>query len=135
MSDPTASSLPDRLRAALLAARKARDAAATSALRSTLAAIENAEAVAVPEPPAGGDSAIAGSRAGLGAGEAHRRELSDVAVLAIVGAEVDDLRNSADEYERLGRDVESAALRRGADAVDAVVAGQGGRTTSSRPDR
>ena len=41
----TASPLRDRLRAALLAARRARDAETVSTLRTALAALENAEAV------------------------------------------------------------------------------------------
>jgi uncharacterized protein len=43
-----ASPVPDRLRAALRAALKARDTAAAAALRSALAAIGNAEALPAP---------------------------------------------------------------------------------------
>ena len=42
-------SLPERLAADLLVARKARDAAAVNALRTTLAALANAEAPSAPE--------------------------------------------------------------------------------------
>ena len=57
-----------RLRRALSAALKARNATATSALRSALSAIANAEAVDPgPGRPAGAGSAhVAGAVAGLG---------------------------------------------------------------------
>lgn len=60
-----------RLQLALRAALKARDTVATSALRSALAAIDNASAVpARPSPGVGtGSVHIAGAASGLGASE------------------------------------------------------------------
>ncbi|TML43448.1 MAG: hypothetical protein E6G27_01660 [Actinobacteria bacterium] len=73
-SPPDVEPLRVRLRQALTTARKARDAVAVSVLRSTLAAIDNAEAVdghdAVRIPTSRG-GAIAGAVSGLG--RARRR--------------------------------------------------------------
>ena len=71
-----------RLRWALGDALKARDADTVSALRSAMSAIGNAEAVEPgPGRPAGTGSAhFAGTVAGLGAGEAERRRLTEADV-------------------------------------------------------
>ncbi len=111
-----------RLRTALTTAMKARDRDVAGALRTVLAALDNAEAVAAPEPPVGADSPIAGALSGLGAGEAPRRELTETDVAMIVHAEIADLRASADDYDRLGRHDRANGLRAGADAVAAAVA-------------
>ena len=66
--------LRDRLRAALPAALKARDRTAVAALRSALAAIDNAEAVDASDVHAG---AIEASAPGPGAAERPRRELTE----------------------------------------------------------
>ncbi|MFD3744911.1 hypothetical protein [Nocardia sp. NPDC058633] len=92
-------SLRERLRAALKPAMKARDLGAVSALRSALAAIDNAEAVDLGERRAG---AMEDSPVGLGAAEASRRDLTDVDIEAIVRREIDERRVAATEYERLG---------------------------------
>ena len=110
-----------RLRTALTAAMKTRDRDVAAALRTVLAALDNAEAVAAPEPPIGTDTLIAGSLAGLGAGDAPRRELTEADVAAIVDAEIADLRASADDYDRLGRHDRANGLRAGAEAVAAAV--------------
>jgi uncharacterized protein YqeY len=100
-----ASGLRADLRSALARAIKARDPVAASALRSALAAVENAEAIdAATVPKAGaGDARVAGSLVGLGAGEAERRPLTAAEVEAIVRAEVTERRAAALEYRRLGR--------------------------------
>ena len=100
-------SLPDRLRGALRAALKDRDAAATAALRSALSAIANAEAV----DPVPVDLVPA---VGVGAREAPRRELTDDQVVAIVRAEVTDREAAAREYDGLGRPERAERLRAGA---------------------
>ena len=76
-----------RLQQALRSALKARDAGAVSALRSALGAIGNAEAVDPgPAQPAGAGSVhVAGAVAGLGAGEAGRRQLTEADVAARQG--------------------------------------------------
>lgn len=79
-------SLRLRMRQALPEAMRARDKAAVNALRATLAALDNAEAVPVDEagPRA---SAMEHSPVGVGATEAARRELSERGVLDVVRAE------------------------------------------------
>jgi uncharacterized protein YqeY len=99
-----------RLRDALVAAMKARDRLAVGALRSTLAAIDNAEAVDTTAVPSG-SLAIESSPAGVGAAEAERRALSDDDVARIVRAEVADREAAALEYDRAGRAERAAALR------------------------
>ena len=107
-----------RLRRALGDALKARDASTVSALRSALSAIGNAEAVDPgPTRTAGTGSAhFAGPVAGLGAGEAERRHLTEADVAAIVRAEAAERGAAASEYERGGHTAEAARLRHGSGA-------------------
>jgi uncharacterized protein len=77
-------SLRVRLRQALPEAMRARDGVAVSALRATLAALDNAEAVPVAETRG---AAIEQAPVGAGATEVARRELSERAVVDIVRAE------------------------------------------------
>jgi uncharacterized protein len=96
---------------------KARDKAAVSALRATLAALDNAEAVA----PAGEQlrgQAIEEAPIGAGATEVARQVLSEDDVVRIVRAEADEREKAAAEYRELGRDdraeqlsAEAAVLR------------------------
>ncbi|MFF4114979.1 GatB/YqeY domain-containing protein [Streptomyces sp. NPDC001714] len=65
---------------------RARDKAAVSALRATLAALDNAEAVSVDETELRG-LALEASPVGAGATEAARRELSEHDVVRVVRAE------------------------------------------------
>ena len=102
--------LRDRLRAAVPAAMKARDRRTISALRSTLAAIDNAEAVEIRDVRAG---AIEMSPVGLGAAEVARREQ----VAAIVRGEVEERRAAAVAYEAAGRGDKAAELTAEADAL------------------
>lgn len=116
--------LRERLRAALLSARKARDATAVSALRTALAAIDNAEAVAPPAQAAGVEAQsehIAGTAGPLGSGEAARAELTEDAMRAIVAAEVDERRAAAAAYEARGEAARAAELRAEADVLAAQL--------------
>ncbi|MFB7875388.1 GatB/YqeY domain-containing protein [Nocardia sp. NPDC056064] len=97
--DQPAGSLRERLRAGLKPAMKARDRGAVSALRSVLAAIDNAEAVDAGAVKAG---ALEDSAVGLGAAEAPRRELTDDDIERIVRREIGERRDAAVEYDRLG---------------------------------
>jgi uncharacterized protein YqeY len=102
---------------------KARDTAAVGALRSALAAIDNAEAVeARPLPPTAtglpdvvesvpGHPGVAGSVAGLGAAEVRRRSLTEAEMGEIVRAEVADRESAALDYERAGRHDRAERLR------------------------
>ena len=90
----TASPLRDRLRAAMLDARRARDAETTSTLRTALAALENAEAV-----PAGARAgALEDAPVGAGATEAERRQLTDADELAVLDAEIASLLEAGQAY-------------------------------------
>lgn len=104
------SSLRRRLRAALPAAMKSRDRTAVAALRGTLAAIDNAEAVAPAEDTQRGQ-AIEQVAIGAGATEVARRELTDDDVLRIVRAEVDEREAAALTYEQSGRTDRAEQLR------------------------
>jgi uncharacterized protein YqeY len=120
-----ASSIQALLRNALTEALSSRDSVAVAALRSALSAIANAEAV----PSANGSRVVgsehvAGAVAGLGAGDAARRDLTEPDVAAIVAAEISDRRSAAGEYELLGRSDRSVRLRREADVLADLLAGR-----------
>jgi uncharacterized protein len=93
----------------LKAALKARDRVAISAIRSALAAIDNAEAVATDHRPFGG--AIESSPIGVGATEAQRRDLTDADLRSVINNEVRERSTAADEYEQLGRTDHANQLR------------------------
>jgi uncharacterized protein YqeY len=126
--------LRDRLRRALPAAMKARDRPAVAALRSALAAIDNAEAVdpaqewpddVAWDPGPGGweaadpgapvvDSAhpgFAGTVAGVGATEVERRSLSPTQMENIVRGEIEDREIAAAALERAGQHQPAERLR------------------------
>ena len=92
-----------QLRDALTAAMKERDKTAVTALRSALAAIDNAEAVEARDLAAAVSDHIAGAVAGLGAGEVERRTLTMAEAATIVTAEATTRQVAAEEYERLGQ--------------------------------
>jgi uncharacterized protein YqeY len=122
-SERTPAGVRVRLRAALPAAMKARDAAAVAALRSALAAIDNAEAADVGEAPAPviNSADVAGSVVGVGAAEAPRRVLTEAEAAAIVRAEVADRLAAAHDYEQVGRLDRAERLRAEAAALGAYV--------------
>jgi len=107
------------LRRDLAAAMKARDKPSVSALRSALAAIENAEAVDVsaaplPAPP---DPHIAGSVAGLGTAEVERRALGDCEAEQLVREEAEERVGVALDLERAGHHRRAARLQAEADVL------------------
>ena len=102
------------LRRRLVVARKERDVASMSALRSAMSAIDNAETPDGPVPSAG---AIADSAAGVGTAEVLRRELSDDAVRRLIRGEIDERRGAADEYAIAGHQDRASALRAEADVL------------------
>jgi hypothetical protein len=109
-----------RMRRGLLAAMKARDQQAVAALRSALAAIDNAEAIendkvvyddaiddyvadAGPELNAvHGHPAVAGGVPGVGIAEVDRRILTPEEVAEVVRGEVTEREVAADMLERVG---------------------------------
>lgn len=120
-TDPTPGPLRGRLRAELRVAMKARDTAAVAALRSTLGAIDNAEAVAPAAGPAPDESPIAGASVGVGSSEVARRELSEADVTAIVADEVRGLRAAAAEYTAAGRPEHAADVAHQATLLERFV--------------
>src|SRR5690349_21859379 len=113
-------SLRERLRTALPVAMKARDRTAVSVLRSTLSAIDNAEAV---DRPAGADRglAIEQSAAGVGAMEVARRDLSEHDVERIVRAEIAERETAAAGYAGSGRAEQAGKLRAEAAVLTALL--------------
>ncbi len=114
--------LRQRLRDALPAAMKARDTVAVAALRSALAAIDNAEAVG-GTPTRG--MAIEASPVGVGAAELPRRELTAEHVEEIVRAELDERESAVLDYERAGRADRATALRGEIAVLSRYLAGSG----------
>src|ERR1700734_919136 len=93
--------LAERLREGLGAAIKGRDRVGVTALRSALAAIENAEAVEVSGAARRG-LAIEES-ATLGGTEVQRRVLTEADVTGIVDAEITDQEAAARTYATVGQ--------------------------------
>jgi uncharacterized protein len=108
-----------RLRKDLTAALKARNAVAVSALRSAIAAIENAESfdVNLTEPSPATSQHFAGATAGVGSSEVARRVLSEVDLIAIVRGEVEERGQAADEYAKLGKVDPAERLRSEAEVL------------------
>ena len=107
-----------RLRAAHLAARRARDRRLSGAFATVLAAFDNAEAVAVePTDPAAERAPTVGGT------EADRRGLSEQEEHDLVQREIADLRAAAADAQGRGDDAECGELTRLADAITEVVGG------------
>ena len=112
---------------------KARDQQTVAALRSALAAIDNAEAVEVtstpppaqPGPPPEGEGVgaperatpVAGAVIGLGAGEVERRSLTVGEMEAIVQREVAERRTAARAYKDAGQSRRAERLQAEADLL------------------
>jgi len=106
----------ERLKADLLAARKAGDGESVDQLRVLLAAIGNAEAV---ELDASHPKEVEGW------GEVPRRRLTPDDLAGILRREAAELRGAAAEYEQNGRPGEGARLRSRAALVDRYLADLG----------
>ncbi|MEU3522444.1 hypothetical protein AB0E62_00965 [Streptomyces sp. NPDC038707] len=89
---------------------RARDKAAVSALRATLAALDNAEAVPVDEAAPRG-VAIEQSPVGAGTTEAERRELSEPDVIDAVRAEAAERLAAAEQLTAPAHADRAARLR------------------------
>lgn len=106
------------LRADLVVAMKARRPEVVSALRTALAAWDNAEAVTVPKVQReGGSEHVAGARVGIGAAEVERRVLSVEEVRALLRRQVEERVEEAERYDSHGRHEAAERLRREADAL------------------
>ncbi|HWC33432.1 MAG TPA: GNAT family N-acetyltransferase [Mycobacteriales bacterium] len=113
-----------QLRERLAAAMKQRDSVAVRVLRTTIAAIDNAEAPAV-DPAELGGMAIERSPRGAGAGEVPRTQLTATEMRALVRREIDDRLQTAAEYELAGRAEHAERLR-----AEAAVLGDLGASAS-----
>jgi uncharacterized protein len=116
------SSLRDRLRAALPAAMKARDKTAVAALRSALAALDNAEAVKIDDRTVGGQ-AIEQVAIGAGTTEVQRRVLTELEMTTLIRHEVTERENAAADYQNAGRGDRATQLRAEAEVLAAHLAG------------
>lgn len=106
----TENPLRRRLRDALTAAMKTRDRTAVAALRATLAAIDNAEAVRPGGDPAG-SLAIEHTAVGVGVADVARRVLTPGDVERIVRDEIAEREDAAAGYDRVGRPERAGQLR------------------------
>ncbi len=97
---------------------KARDSVAVPALRSALAAIDNAEAVAHDAVEAR-NLAIETTPVGAGTTEMARRVLTEADVLAIVRADVAEREAAALGYERANQPERAQLLRAQAEVLSA----------------
>jgi len=112
----------DRLHRALRDAMRARDSVAASALRSALAALDNAGAVApAPAPTAASGPHFAGTVAGLGAAEAPRRGLAAGEAERIVRAEIAEREAAAASYEEAGHGEQASRLGQEARILASVL--------------
>lgn len=110
------STLRDRLRAALPVALKQRDALLVGVLRNTLAALDNAEAVPVPEGKQG-SLAIEATPVGVGVREAPRRSLSPDTIEQLVRDQIRERYAFAQRCDEAGRPQQAELLRREGDAL------------------
>jgi uncharacterized protein YqeY len=105
------------LRRDLTAALKARDRVAIAALRSALAAIDNAEAVPVDQSVHSTESEHVAGAVGLGGAEVQRRQLTDTDLQAIVQNEVRERSVAARAYENADRHDLAERLRAEAEVL------------------
>jgi len=107
-----AQALRDALRQGLTAALKARDAEALAALRTAIAAIDNAEAIATTDAQRPVTSAdIVGASNGVGSTEAVRQSLSVGQLRDIVSEQIAECAREADRYDLLGQPDAAQRLR------------------------
>jgi uncharacterized protein YqeY len=113
------------MRSALREAMRSRDAAAASALRSALAAIDNAEAIPIGQSGTAASSSphFAAAAAGLGAGEAPRRALTQAQIYEIIEAEIAERLAAAAGYENGGHAEQASRLRREAQVLSDLIEG------------
>ncbi|MCF6521936.1 hypothetical protein [Streptomyces sp. JJ36] len=104
---------------------RARDKAAVRALRSTLAALDNAEAAAVHEDELRG-RALEESPAGAGATEVARRELTERGVEDVVRAEAAERLDAAAALTAPAHADRAAQLRAEAAVLLRLLDGTGG---------
>ena len=118
-----AESLRSSLRDDLVTAMKARETDIVGALRSAIAAIDNAEAVAAPaSTKVEASETIAGATAGVGSTEFERRDLSITEVQMLLSDQMAECEAAAELYESHGQQDAASRLRREADALRKYLA-------------
>lgn len=125
IAEPSLLPIVAHLRAALRSAMKARDHAALRAVRSALAAVDNASAVDGPEPTATETGPIAKAVGGLGAADIPRRHLTEEEATDIVRTEMAERRSAAADYRRLGQWGEAHRLEAEAAILESLLASAG----------
>jgi uncharacterized protein len=95
-------SLHARIRDDLAEAMRARDMARVKVLRTTMSAIQNAEAV----------EGVTSAEGVVGYGDVHRRSLSDDDVIEIVIREIEEFEGSVAEYRQIGQTGRAEGLQR-----------------------
>ncbi len=110
--------LRTRLADAARHAMRARDRDRLRVLRTTLAALDNAEAV----PPAATAGALEASPLGVGSTEVPRRALGEPEVRALVRHEVEEREQAAASYAEVGDDARAARLRAEAEVLRDLLA-------------
>lgn len=102
----------------LVVALKARDTETVTALRTAIAAIDNAEAVDTSALPASApDGPVAGATAGLGSSEVARRALTTADGRSVVSAVIAEYLDEAERYESADHGESAAVLRRQAEVL------------------
>ena len=119
------------LRRQLTVALQSRDRVGAAALRSTIAALDNAEAVELSGPGRPGevaaavtsDAYVAGAVPGLGAAEAERRGLDPDEQRSLVSSQLEAWESAAADYEQRGHGERAALLRQQIQAIRAALRG------------
>ncbi|QNG20972.1 hypothetical protein G4H71_08770 [Rhodococcus triatomae] len=136
MTGPASPTDPEVLRSAmradLVAAMKERRREVVAVLRTALAALDDAEAVAAPaaqsspvaapaaqSPVQGGH--VAGARVGVGSTEVERRVLSLADVRAVLEAQIAERTVEAERYDTYGQHDAANRLRREAGVLGAYL--------------
>ncbi|MCX6469828.1 MAG: hypothetical protein NTW76_11000 [Corynebacteriales bacterium] len=108
------------LRRDLRAALAAGDRTAIAALRSAIAAIDNAQAPSLDGTASSGPAGPGG--VGVGSTEVDRLELDDDELRSVLRAERDESLSAAAQFDALGRPDDAAAMRARADVVERYLA-------------
>lgn len=87
-----------------------------AALRTLIAAIDNAESVGVAPPPPSGEH-VAGAVRGLGTGDAPRRSLTEHELERLIESELWERDAQAERLTLLGRAGDASRLRFEADVI------------------
>ncbi|HEY5855888.1 MAG TPA: hypothetical protein VIW24_18060 [Aldersonia sp.] len=122
MNETPAQQLRTRVRTDLRTAMKVRDTAAVAALRSALAGIDNAEAVAPTEMSVAAVSEhVAGAGVGVGSTESARLVLSVDDVQSVLHTLITELSAEAGRYDGYGQADAAQRLRSEAAALSHYV--------------